>query len=47
MLYMEKYKKGHIRTINLKYMLPHGMKSLNYLIKHTLYQLFKTILNVY
>ena len=26
LLYTEKYKKSHIRTINLKYQLEHGMK---------------------
>ena len=29
---MEKYKKSHIREINVKYQLWHGMKNLNYLI---------------
>ena len=31
---MEKYKKNHIKTINLKYQLHHGMKNLNYLMDH-------------
>ena len=38
------YQKNHIKTINLKYLIRHGMKSLNYLMAHILYQIFKTIL---
>ena len=34
LLYMEKYKKSRIRTINLKLQLQHGMKNLNYLMDH-------------
>ena len=30
---MEKYKKSHIETINLKYQLLRGMLNLNYLIQ--------------
>ena len=30
---MEKYK-SHIRTINSKYQLQHGMKNLNYQVDH-------------
>ena len=44
---MEKYKKSHIRTINSKYQLQHGMNYLNYLLDHILYQIFKVILNMY
>ena len=42
-----KILKSHIRTINLKYQLQHGMKNLNYLMDHILYQIFKFILNIY
>ena len=44
LLYMEKYKKSHIKIINLKCQLHHGMKNLNYLMDHILYQIFKIIL---
>ena len=40
-------QKSHIRTINLKYQLQHGMKNLNNLIDHILHQMFKIILNIY
>ena len=33
--------------INLKYRLQHGMKNLNYLMDHSLYQIFKIILKIY
>ena len=39
--------KSHIRTINLKFQLQHGMKNLNYLMDHILYQIFKNIFNIY
>ena len=45
--FTEKYKKdgkiqkSHTNIINLKYQLRHGMKSLNYLMDHILYQIFK------
>ena len=42
-----KYKKSHMRTINLKYQLQHGMKNLNYVTDHILYQIFKIILNIF
>ena len=45
--YTWKYKEIHIRTINLKYQLQHGMKNLNYLMDHILYQVFKIILYIY
>ena len=32
------------KTINLKYLDQRGMKNLNYLMDHILYQIFKTIL---
>ena len=40
-------KKSHIRTINSKYQLQHGMENFNYRIDHILYQIFKIILNLY
>ena len=40
-------KKNHIRTIHLKYQLQHGMKNLNYLRNHIIYQIFKIISNIY
>ena len=40
-------KKSHIRTINSKYQLQHGMENFNYRIDHILYQMFKIILNLY
>ena len=40
-----KIKKSHKKIINLKYLLLHGMKSLNYLMGHILYQIFKITLN--
>ena len=36
----KKIKKSYIRIINLKYQLWHGMKNLNYLMVHILYQIF-------
>ena len=41
---MEKYKKS-TKIITLRYQLQHGMKNLNYLMDHILYQIFKIILN--
>ena len=38
--------KLHVKTINLKYQLQHGMKNLNYLLDDILYQIFKIILNI-
>ena len=37
--------KSHIKIINFKYQLHRGMKNLNYLMDHILYQIFKIILN--
>ena len=34
-------EKSYEKIINLKYQLQHGMKNLNYLIDHILYQIFK------
>ena len=44
---MEKYKKSHTKLINLKYQLQHGIKNLNYLMDHILYQIFRIILNIF
>ena len=41
-----KIEKSHVRTINLKYQLQHGLKNLNYLMDHILYQVFKIILSI-
>ena len=32
--------------MNLKYQLQHGIKNLNYLMDHIVYQIFKIILNI-
>ena len=45
--YTWKNKKAHTLTINLKYKLQHGMINLNQLMGHILYQIFKTILNIF
>ena len=37
-----KIYKSHTKIINLKYQLRQGMKNLNYLMGHILYQIFKT-----
>ena len=39
--------KNHIRILNSKHDLQHGMKNLDYLMDHILYQMFKIILNIY
>ena len=39
-------QKSHKKIIKLEYKLRHGMKNLNYLMDHMLYQLFKIILNI-
>ena len=41
-----KILKNHIKIIALRYQLQHGMKNLNYLTDHILYQIFKIILNI-
>ena len=38
-------KKNH-RKKNLKYQPQHGMKNLNYMMDHILYQIFKVVLNI-
>ena len=40
----KKIKKSY--KVNLKYQLRHGMKKLNYLISHVLYQIFKINFNI-
>ena len=42
-----KIQKSFMRKINLRYQLQHWMKNLDYLLDHILYQIFKTILNIY
>ena len=42
-----KISKSYIKTINLKYQLQHGIKDLNFLMDHILYQILKIILNIY
>ena len=42
----EKFSKIPTEIINLKYQLQHGMKSLNHLMDHILYQIFKITLNI-
>ena len=42
---MEKYKKSHREITNLRHQLQHGMKNLNYLRDHILYQIIKIILS--
>ena len=37
---------NHTKIIDLKYQLRHGMKSLNYLMDHILYQKFKITLDI-
>ena len=46
---MEKYKKSHIKAINLRCELQHGMENLNYLIDDIIYiyQIFNIISNMY
>ena len=44
--YTWKNIKNHTKIINLKYQPRHGMKSLNYLMDHFLYQIFKTTLKI-
>ena len=44
--YTWKIRKSHIRAKNLKNRLQHGMKSLNYMMVHNLYQIFKIVLNL-
>ena len=44
--YYTKKTHSHIRIINLKYQLHHGIKNLNYLMYHILYQIFKIFLSI-
>ena len=46
LLCIEKYKKSHAKTTNLKILGQRGLQNLNYLINHILYQIFKTILSI-
>ena len=39
--------KIHIRIINLKYLLQHGVMNLNCLMNHVQYQIFKIILSIF
>ena len=41
-----KILKSHTKIMNLKYHLQNGMKNLNYLMDHILYQIFKITLNI-
>ena len=41
-----KMQKSTINTINLKYLGQRGIKNLNYLKDHILYQIFKIILSI-
>ena len=45
--YIWKNIKNHKKIINLKHQLQHGMKSLNYLMGHILFQVFKIILTIF
>ena len=44
----EKILKNHTKIINLEYgmKLQHGMKNLNYLMGHIMYQILKIVLNI-
>ena len=45
---LENIKKSYKNKSHIvKYQLGHGIKNLNYLIDHILYQIFKIILNLY
>ena len=46
MYYRWKNIKSHTKTKNLKYQLPRGIRKLNYVMDHILYQIFKIILNI-
>ena len=41
-----KILKGYTKTMNLKYQLRRGIKSLNYLMDHILYPIFKIVLSI-
>ena len=40
-------QKAHKITVKLNYHLQHRMINLNYVMDHILYQIFKTILNIF
>ena len=42
----EKTLKNRIKAIDLKFLLQHGMKNLNYLMNHVFYKIFKMIFNI-
>ena len=44
--YTWKIIKSHTKIMNLKYQLQHGMKSLNYLMNHILYKIFKNLFSI-
>ena len=44
--YTWKNIKNHIRTVNSKYQLQHGMKNLNSLMDHILNQIFEMMLDI-
>ena len=44
---LKNIKKSYKNKMNLKYQLQHGMKSLNYLMDHILYQICKIILSIF
>ena len=45
--YTWKNVKSSYNTIDLKYLLQHGVKSFSYQMDHIQYQIFKIILNIY
>ena len=45
--YTWKNIKSHKIIIILKYQHPHGMKNLNYLMDHILYQIFRILSNIF
>ena len=45
--YIWKNIKAHIRIINLKYLLQHGVMNLNYQMDHIQDQIFKIILSIF
>ena len=44
--YTRENLKNHTKIINLKYQLENGMKNLNYMMDHVLYQICSIILNI-
>ena len=45
--YTKNIKKCHTTIINLKCQLRHGIKSMNYLMGHIMYQIFEITFNVF